>query len=161
MGQVYKCRLLKPSGAHAAGAEVALKIQRPDMIACVSRDLYILRKYTKCVETFKALLMKTGVLGSRKQFDVALLDTFARASYFELDYEHEASNQERFAEELRGLDRVYVPRVHRGMTTRRVLCSEWIEGVQLAKSSPETRRGENGRNKKGAAVLPPKGAFNE
>ena len=55
MGQVYKCRLLKASGAHAAGAEVALKIQRPDMIACVSRDLFILRKYTQCVETFKAL----------------------------------------------------------------------------------------------------------
>ncbi len=143
LGQVYKCRLLKPIGAHAAGSEVALKIQRPDMIACVSRDLYIMRKYTQFIERFKQMLMSTGVLGSRKQFDVALLDTFARASYFELDYEHEASNQERFAKELRGLDRVYVPYVHRvdaqdrRTTTRRVLTTEWIDGVQLAQSSPE------------------------
>lgn len=131
LGQVYKCRLV------GDGSEVALKVQRPDMISCVSLDLYILRKYTQCVEQLKSMLMKTGILGLRKQFDVDLLDTFAKASFYELDYEHEASNQERFAKELRGLDQVYVPDVHRITTTRRILTTEWINGTQLAKSSPE------------------------
>ena len=62
LGQVYKCRLKEGNGTGAhAGAEVALKIQRPDMIACVSRDLYILRKYTQFVEGFKPCLWRLSI----------------------------------------------------------------------------------------------------
>ena len=53
------------------------------------------------VEAFKTRIL-TGVFGAapRKGFDVALLDTFAGASYRELDYEHEAQNQQRMAQAL-------------------------------------------------------------
>ena len=47
LGQVYRCRLRE------GGAEVALKVQRPDMIRAVSLDLYLLRRYCICVEWFK------------------------------------------------------------------------------------------------------------
>lgn len=82
-GQVYRVR------CREGGEVVALKVQRPDMIRAVSQDLYILRKYMHAVEAIKGVLMECGVLGQRKQFDVDLLDTFANASYFELDYQHE------------------------------------------------------------------------
>jgi len=36
------------------------------------------------------------LLAERQSYDVKLLDAFAHASYFELDYEHEAENQQRF-----------------------------------------------------------------
>jgi aarF domain-containing kinase len=109
------------------------------MIRAVSLDLYVLRKYTRFVESFKKVLMRIGVFVERKQFDVELLDTFAHASFYELDYVHEAANQERFAQHLH-TSNVYVPTVYHGWTTRRVLTTEWIEGKQLAKSSPETIR---------------------
>ena len=53
-------------------------------------------------------------------FDVALLDSFARASYLELDYREEARNLLRFTEELVPLlgGRVYVP-WHSAAATRR------------------------------------------
>jgi len=135
LGQVFKCTLA------STGQTVAVKVQRPDMVRSVSLDLYILRKYTQCVERFKALLMHMKYLGTRKQFDVHLLDTFANASYYELDYNHEASNQERFYHSLSKLSQhnhIYVPQVYRHCTSRKVLTTEWIDGVQLAKSSPET-----------------------
>jgi len=132
LGQVYKCR------ARATGEVVALKVQRPDMIRAVSLDLYLLRKYMQGVEWFKEQIL-TGIFGAaeRSAFDVALLDTFARASYLELDYAAEAANQRRFELELVPLMRgkVYVPKTL--MATRKLLVTEWIEGQQLAKSSRE------------------------
>ena len=96
----------------------------------------------KGVEWFKEQIL-TGVFGAadRSAFDVKLLDTFAAASYLELDYEHEASNLERFSERLLPLlSDVYVPRCYRRATSRRVLATEWIVGEQLARSPPEVIR---------------------
>jgi aarF domain-containing kinase len=143
LGQVYCCRLRAPAGSKGSGQLVAVKIQRPDMLSAVSLDLHLLRRYMRAVEGIKALLMHTGVLAHRKQFDVEILDSFASASFWELDYEHEAANQERFMRELdsRGMSStVRVPAVHRCATSRRILTTEWIEGTQLAKSSPATIR---------------------
>jgi len=102
---------------------VALKVQRPDMIRAVSLDLYLLRRYCRFVEWFKVRVL-TNLLGAaeRTPFDVALLDTFARASYLELDYRHEAANLERFRTELlpRLGSSVYVPRSYPAVTTRKV-----------------------------------------
>ena len=163
LGQVYKCRLRE------GGEEVALKVQRPDMIRAVSLDLYLARRYmqaapwpsarrrhaavrlltfqpcrpprsSQAVEWFKTNIL-TGLLGAadRTPFDVELLDTFARASYLELDYREEARNQRRFADELAPLlgGKVYVPRCHEEGTRRKVLTTEWIQGEQLARSPPD------------------------
>ena len=134
LGQVYRCRLAD------GGAEVAVKVQRPDMIRSVSLDLFILRSAMTAVEWFKVHVM-IKVLGAanRSSFDVKLLDTFARASYLELDYTHEAANLERFARELvpKLGGKVYVPRCESAWTTRKVLVTEWIDGEQLARSPPD------------------------
>ncbi len=124
----------------AGEVEVAVKVQRPDMLMSVSLDIYITRQYVRLIESFKALLLLLGVGAPRKQFDLDLLDSYARGTYFELDYEHEATNQEFFRQQFhqRGLRQVHVPAVHRQATSRRVLTSEWIQGVPLAKSSPQT-----------------------
>lgn len=45
--QVYRCRLRE------TGEEVALKVQRPDMVRAVTLDLYLLRHYMRAVELFK------------------------------------------------------------------------------------------------------------
>ena len=179
LSQVYRVRLRD-------GGEVALKVQRPDMIRAVSLDLFLLRHYMYAVEWFKVNVL-TGLFGAadRSSFDVKLLDTFAvriragfegcrwkhtlqppltashalprlalphaclatrlslphpsqAASYLELDYLNEAANGERFARELvpRLGGKVHVPRCERRFTTRKVLVTEWIEGIQLARSPP-------------------------
>lgn len=132
LGQVYKCRLRSNPNKY-----VAVKIQRPDMIRTVSLDLYLLRKYSETVEKMKSMIYSIGLAAKRKSYDIQLLDTFANASYFELDYVHEGKNQERIAKELIpriGKDKMYIPKVYWDHTSRKVLTSEFIDGVQLAKS---------------------------
>ncbi|GBG26384.1 Protein ACTIVITY OF BC1 COMPLEX KINASE 3, chloroplastic [Hondaea fermentalgiana] len=133
LGQVYKLRLKD-------GREVAVKVQRPDMIRSVSLDLYIIRLYSECLEASKSLLMKLGILTPRKQFDVDLVDCFARGSYKELDYENEARNQEYFAKELvpRMNGCVRIPDVVWSLTSRKVIVSEWINGKQLVQCDAAT-----------------------
>ena len=93
-------------------------------------------KRERIVLSIKSL---SQVLTNQRPYDVSLLDTFATASMYELDYLHEAENQIRFRKELMPKlgGRVYVPDVHTGLTTQKVLVTEWIEGEQLAKSPKE------------------------
>lgn len=129
LGQVYKLKL-----KNGRGETVAVKVQRPDMLRCVLRDLYIMRRLVIVFERIK------GLITNQRAFDVALLDTFAAASLQELDYLNEAANQERFLNELvpKTGGKVYVPKVHHEYTTQKVLVSEWIEGIKLASSPKET-----------------------
>jgi len=127
LGQVYRLKL--------KGTEdwVAVKVQRPDMVRFILRDLYIMRFISIVIEKVKCKLT------NQRPYDVALLDTFATASLNELDYIKEAANQERFIQELlpKMNGRVYIPKVYHEMTTRKVLVTEWIEGQKLASSPKE------------------------
>jgi len=53
----------------------------------------------------------------------------------ETDFQNEADNSERMAELVRGeprlRDRVYIPKVYRELSSKRVMTAEWIEGVRL------------------------------
>ena len=149
LGQVYKLKLKRESQKVNITSSkswcrcskckvedekiVAVKVQRPDMLAYVLRDVYILRNIAKVVEKVKQFVT------NHRPYDVSLLDSFACASLKELDYINESENQEHFRRELmhRMGSKVYVPAVHGQLTTRNVLVSEWIEGKQLAKSEPE------------------------
>jgi aarF domain-containing kinase len=102
------------------------------MVEALALDLFILRKWAGFLERVKA------VITNQPAYDVQLIDTFGGATYSELDYCNEASNQELFAAAFaEKVPDVRVPGVFRDCTARRVLTSEWIDGIQLAKSSPD------------------------
>lgn len=135
LGQVYRCRL------RDSNEEVAVKVQRPDMLRNVSLDLFLLRRYFRFVEAFKEFLMDQFPtwVARRRQFDLELFDAFAKASLYELDYIHEGRNQDFFAEKLNSMmaDDVYVPKVFWSASSTKVLSTEWINGTPLASSAPE------------------------
>jgi predicted unusual protein kinase regulating ubiquinone biosynthesis (AarF/ABC1/UbiB family) len=83
--------------------------------------------------------MEQGILAKRDQYDVKLLHSFASASYLELDYDHEAGNQQRFIDGLgeQMKETLFIPPVFWAHTSRKVLTTEWVEGKQLAKSSAD------------------------
>lgn len=130
LGQVYRCRL------RDSGKVVAVKVQRPDVIAGVALDLTLLRHWARFVEKVKS------VLSEQRPYDVALVDSFGAGTWGELDYASEKANQERMAAGLRRAssrrlrNRVVVPEVE--IATRKVLVTQWIEGDQLNRCSPET-----------------------
>mmetsp|Transcript_8648 Transcript_8648/g.12757 ORF Transcript_8648/g.12757 Transcript_8648/m.12757 type:complete len:502 (+) Transcript_8648:75-1580(+) len=124
LGQVYKTRL--------EGEAVAIKVQRPDMLQKVSLDLYLLHQYANFVDKF------TSIFTEQPAFHEELIKNFAAGSYSELDYEREAANQKRFKKELgRRKCKVKIPKVYDSLTTRRVITTEWIDGVKLANAPKE------------------------
>lgn len=66
----------------------------------------------------------------------------------ETDFENEADNSEKMAElvagESRLRGRVYVPKVYRELSSRRVMTAEWIEGVRLWDKNSITRTWRGG-----------------
>ncbi|MCM1982492.1 ABC1 kinase family protein [Lyngbya confervoides] len=116
LGQVYRGRLY-------TGEEVAVKVQRPHLVPKISLDLYILRKLVVWLEPF--LPLNLG-------HDLSLIvDEFGGKLFEEIDYENEASNAERFAQNFQQYPSVKVPRIYRRYSSRTVLTLEWIEGVKL------------------------------
>ena len=60
----------------------------------------------------------------------------------ELDYVREAKHVALYRHALRGIDQVRVPGVHPGLSTRRLLSLDWLEGVKIlsfAEAAPEIR----------------------
>ena len=83
----------------------------------------------------------------------------------ETDFENEADNSERMAalvageSRLRG--RVYIPKVYRELSSRRIMTAEWIEGVRLWDKDSLTRTWEGGwrtgsPGANGVPLAPPK-----
>merc|ERR1712212_687757 len=101
LGQVYKVRLVE------TGQTVAVKVQRPDMQQAVLRDIHIIRRLSVAIQWFKTTFSK------QRPYDVALVDTFGTATLQELDYIHEAANQQRCKDELEPkMDgKIYIPGV--------------------------------------------------
>lgn len=134
LGQVYKATLATTNGTDKP-TEVAIKVQRPDMVKRLSLDLFLLQNYGRVVDAI------CKVLTEQIPYHANFINAFAKGSYMELDYENEAANQLRFKSELeKRRCNVIVPDVLSQYTTRKVICMEWIEGTKLVDSSGEQIR---------------------
>jgi predicted unusual protein kinase regulating ubiquinone biosynthesis (AarF/ABC1/UbiB family) len=116
LGQVYKARL-------DDGRWVAVKVQRPRLPFLMRRDLVIIRLLGVLSAPFLPLNLGFG-LGS-------IIDEFGSTLFEEIDYRREADNAERFAGMFADHPEVTVPRVERSLSSRRVLTTQWIDGIKL------------------------------
>ncbi|PSN20808.1 hypothetical protein C7271_00365 [filamentous cyanobacterium CCP5] len=116
LGQVYRARLF-------SGEDVAVKVQRPNLVNTLCRDLCLLRWAAKWLET---------VLPLNLGHDLRLIvDEFGIKLFEEIDYVNEGHNAERFADNFRGDARIKVPAIHWQYSSVRVLTLEWIDGIKL------------------------------
>ena len=116
LGQVY----------HAVtheGDEVAVKVQRPDLVQVISLDLALVRRLARLAERFRRL--------GRGLPWVDLVDEFGTKLFEELDYIHEAHLTEQFQANFRDVAGVYSPRVYHEFSSRRVLTTEYIKGIKV------------------------------
>jgi len=115
LGQVYKGKL-------KTGERVAVKVQRPDLIRCITLDVYIMRS------------LATWVKGNIKRLRsdlVAITDELAARIFEEINYLHEGQNAEKFAQLYGHIAEIYIPKIYWKYTGRRVLTMEWVEGTKL------------------------------
>lgn len=128
LAQVHRATL------RSNGQEVAVKVQRPNVIETVSKDLYVLRR---AAEVYQAIMDR---FAPQQRTDyVALLNEWAIGFYTELDFKNEATNQVRFRAmmEEAGVKDVYVPEVYMDLCSRYVVVTEWVDGVKLLECSPD------------------------
>ena len=121
IGQVYKARIKRGAALEAAigkeaaakwgGKTVAIKVQRPDVAAAASLDMYLLRRTATWLSKFR---------GGDLQ---GIADAFGEQLFGELDYVREANNCERFRELYGGWDRVSVPEACLPLTRKKILVS--------------------------------------
>ncbi|MGD9146226.1 MAG: AarF/UbiB family protein [Anaerolineae bacterium] len=115
IGQVHR-------GVLTNGDGVAVKVQRPGAQAMFERDFDILRDIVRYTRLHTLLRM------TRQQLE-AIIDEVIGFTQTEFDYCHEADAARRLrAMEIKDM---YVPLVHDDLCTRRVLVTEFIEGITL------------------------------
>jgi hypothetical protein len=138
VGQVYK-GILADDGI----TEVAVKVQRPGILAEIALDLYILRLISPIQTRLQNVI--NGVETEQEDIDlaIALVDEWGRGFVAETDYRLEAKNTINFeaAMRKRGLDAVCAPIVVPELVRDNVLVTEWVQGTRLdLDASPDVPR---------------------
>jgi len=120
IGQVHRARLV-------SGALVAVKVQRPGAPRRVAADLRLMRDLAALID---------ARFGNRILIDVpGLVAEFEGVILRELDFEAEAGNARRFAHNFADSP-VKIPEIYTGLSTRRVLTMEFIEGERFYRIEP-------------------------
>lgn len=110
-GQVYKGRTLD-------GCSVAIKVQRPDLLHAVVRDIYLLRLGLGLVRKI-----------AKRKSDIRLYaDELGRGFVGELDYTLEAENANEFLAAHQKYSFISVPTVFRHLSRKKVLTMQWLPG---------------------------------
>jgi ubiquinone biosynthesis protein len=118
LGQVHKAMLRDTEEA------VAIKVQRPDIQKIIEVDLEIMLHL--------ASLLERNVEEMEVFHPTKIADEFARSMDDETDYTVEAAHIEHFARQFLDDQTIYVPKVFREWTTKRILTMEYIEGIKAS-----------------------------
>lgn len=123
LGQAHRATLSEADAAIAGQSAVVVKIQRPGIDRIVDVDLRALRRVGGWLSRIR--------LVSDRVDAPSLVEEFARTSLEEIDYLHEASHAERFANDFASDPRVAVPEVVWERTTRRVLTLQDVTAIKI------------------------------
>jgi predicted unusual protein kinase regulating ubiquinone biosynthesis (AarF/ABC1/UbiB family) len=128
IGQVHRAELLD-------GRKVAVKIQYPGIAEALDADL---RNAGTIVRLGRALAPGLDAKAIAAELRERVME--------ELDYEYEAQNQRSFARAYRDHPFIYVPEVITRLSRRRVLVTEFVEGVgfEQVKELPDEERSRFG-----------------
>ena len=116
LGQVYR-------GILHTGEEVAIKVQRPNLLPILTLDLYLMRFAAQKIASWLPLNLGHDL--------TLIVDEFGTKLFEEIDYLNEAKNAEKFAANFLDDPEVKVPEIYWKYSNHRVLTLEWINGVKL------------------------------
>jgi ubiquinone biosynthesis protein len=106
------------------GADVVLKIQRPDIRGKIESDIHILFAIAGYAEE--------AIDEARVMNLPGVINDFAKSIFQELDFGIEARNLERFQRNFKDNPKIVIPAVHRSLSTAEVLCMEYIDGRKFS-----------------------------
>ncbi len=116
LGQVYRAFL-------HTGEEVAVKVQRPNLLPTLTLDLYLMRWAAGWLAPWLPLNLGHDL--------TLIVDEFGTKLFEEIDYINEGRNAEKFASNFRNDPTVKVPQIYWSYSSVRILTLEWINGFKL------------------------------
>ena len=105
------------------GSIVAVKVRRPGIEKALAQDIPIL--------FWLADLLEKNVPESHLYNPAGIVEEFAHTVKQELDMHIEADNARKFAENFKDSDKIKIPVVYDGYSSRRILTMEWISGIRI------------------------------
>ena len=130
IGQVYRGVVrIKNEYNVMEDVEVAVKVQRPNVLSEIALDIFLAREIAHFYQKFT-------MNGTNLQ---KMADEWGRGFIAELTYEQEAENTIRFNHEMkkRNLNAVCAPEIVEELSSDRVLTTQWVKGVRLDRSSED------------------------
>ncbi len=115
LGQVYKAKI--------KNTYIAVKVQRPNLHFLIRRDVVILRFLATLLSPFLPLNIGVGI--------GEIIDEFGKALFDEIDYEKEGKNALRFADLFKENPNVFIPKLVKQFSSKRIITTSWIDGVKL------------------------------
>ncbi len=116
LGQVYKTKTKD-------NTYVAVKVQRPNLYFLIRRDVVILRFLATFLSPFLPLNIGVGI--------GEIIDEFGKALFDEIDYEKEGENALKFANLFKDNPNVFIPKLEKKFSSKRIITTSWIDGVKL------------------------------
>jgi ubiquinone biosynthesis protein len=108
------------------GTLVAVKVQRPRIVAKTQADLGVMEQLAGVAEQRLALARKVGLK--------AIVAEFARGVLKELDYRNEAYHARRLADGMAKFPEIHVPTVYEELSGERVITMEYVNGIKISKA---------------------------
>jgi ubiquinone biosynthesis protein len=108
------------------GSLVAVKVQRPRIVAKTKADLGVITELAGIAERRLAIARKVGLR--------AMVSEFAGGVLKELDYRNEAYHAKRLADSMSRFPQIHVPRIYDDLSGQRVLTMEFIKGIKVSKA---------------------------
>ena len=128
LSQVYRARLEN-------GTDVAVKLQRPGIRRVIESDLSLIRSIAEWTADHVKDLDWMDPVGT--------IDEFERSILRELDFTIEARIIDRFRENYRGVEGVFIPQTYPELSGRTVLTIDWVDGVRLDAADKFPARNSN------------------
>ncbi|MDR3607524.1 MAG: AarF/UbiB family protein [Oligoflexia bacterium] len=105
------------------GERVVVKVQRPEIEKIIDMDVSLLAFLAGLFERY---IPETRIVGPK-----TIVDEFFRTLSYELDFVVEANNMGKMTENMRSFPEIVIPKVHKKLSTHRVLTLERLDGVPL------------------------------
>ncbi len=116
LGIVYKAKLKNNSLC-------AVKVQRPNLYFLIRRDVVIIKILANTFGSFLPLNIGVGI--------GEIIDEFGKALFEEIDYEKEGKNALKFADYFKANPNVFIPKLEKDFSSKKVITTSWIDGVKL------------------------------
>ncbi len=107
------------------GTVVAVKVQRPQIVAKTKADLGVMQELAKVAERRFDYAQRLGAEG--------IVSEFATGVIKELDYRNETYASRRIADNMRKFPDIHIPIVYGKLSGERVMTAEFVKGIKISK----------------------------